>query len=463
MLGGWRAKLREAEQAFRRGELDEASRMLTEAQLREFLPAQRLLAKVAGQMAARGEARMIRGESMAGWRDLESAAHFGADPIGVAKLREKMIAQLLEEVEQYVTAGDYRAALARLQELERRGATSTDTRRWRQVAEKMALAQRLARRGRFTEAEQELAVAVQLSGGLRILNAWTTEFNANAGQLRELSAKLHQALSSGNWQSVLEHADAILEIAPDDRPARDARAKAWEAVGMRLAETIPPGGDRNRVVGGASGENMSDSDHGLSQSQSGASFVLWVDAVGGYLVCLGDEVTLGQPGAGQRPDVALLADLSRLHARIRRDGEGYLLEPVRTTKLSGQVVHDIAPLADGALIELGAAVRLRFCKQHALSETARLEFVSRHRTQPPVDGVLLMADSCVLGPSPTSNIVCPEWTHEVVIYRQGGELYCRAPGTFQVDGIERHGRAAISTSAHVSGPDFSFTLEPIRS
>ena len=38
--------------------------------------------------------------------------------------------------------------------------------------------------------------------------------------------------------------------------------------------------------------------------------MLWVDAVGSYLVCLGDEVVLGQPAAdGAAPEVPILGDL----------------------------------------------------------------------------------------------------------------------------------------------------------
>lgn len=454
---GWRGKLRAAEQAYRSGQLEEASRLLCESDLREFLPARRLLAKVAGQMAQRGEARLVEGESLAGWRDLEAAARCGADPAALAKLKDKMLSQLLVEVEQYVAAGDYRAALARLDELERRRATSAATRRWRQTAERMAAAQRLARRGRFSEAEHEISIAIELSGGLKVLDGWLADYRANAKQLRELSAQLHHALAAEEWQRVLENADAILEFAPDDRPARDARQRAWQAVGMRLTDSTNHSDRPFRLVNGES----ADSRHALRERERGQRFVLWVDAVGGYLVCLGDEVTIGQPGAGEAPDVALLADLSRLHARIHRDGEGYLLDPVRTTRLDGRVVTELTPLADGAVLEFGSAVRLKFHKRHALSSSARLEFKSRHRTQPPVDGVVLMADSCVLGPSSRSNIVCPEWSREVVIYRQGDELWCRAPGAFLVDGVEHEDRARVTASSSVSGPDFSFTLEAL--
>ncbi len=156
--------------------------------------------------------------------------------------------------------------------------------------------------------------------------------------------------------------------------------------------------------------------------------MLWVDSVGGYLVCLRDEVTLGQPAGGTSPDVPIMGDLSRRQAIIRRQGESYSIEAVREVRLDGKPIKGTAPLWDGSLIELGQAVRLRFRRPHPLSATARLEFVSRHRTQPSTDAVLLMAESCILGRSSSSHVVAPGWQDEVVLFRQGSELAWRSCG-----------------------------------
>ncbi len=66
-------------------------------------------------------------------------------------------------------------------------------------------------------------------------------------------------------------------------------------------------------------------------------FLMWVDAVGGFWVCLGDQITLGQPAVEGRADVPILGDLSKRHARIRRDGEGYLIEAFRPVYVDGQL------------------------------------------------------------------------------------------------------------------------------
>src|SRR5262249_54660246 len=107
--------------------------------------------------------------------------------------------------------------------------------------------------------------------------------------------------------------------------------------------------------------------------------MLWVDAVGSYLVCLNAEVALGQPAAqGAGPDVPILGDLSRRHAVIRREGEAYSIEAIRPVRVEGRAIERIVPLTDGSTIELSDSVRLRFRRPHPLSATALLEFTSRH-------------------------------------------------------------------------------------
>jgi hypothetical protein len=188
-------------------------------------------------------------------------------------------------------------------------------------------------------------------------------------------------------------------------------------------------------------------------------FFLWVDAVGGYWVCLGDTVVIGRPAAGGDADVPILGDLSKRHALVRRDGEGYLIEALRTVRVEGKPVSGVAELRHGNLVQLGPGVKLAFRRPHALSATARLDFVSHHGTQPSVDAVILMADSLVLGPRADSHIVCPHWRGEVVLYRQENQLYCRASGLLEIDGSQQKGPAKLSANSRVVGDWFSLSLE----
>lgn len=190
--------------------------------------------------------------------------------------------------------------------------------------------------------------------------------------------------------------------------------------------------------------------------------LLWVDAVGGFLVCLDDCVTLGQPSSGDQLAIPIMADLSRRHAVIRRDGGAYVLDPVQRTRVNGRDIQAPFILSDNELIEIGDNVRLRFTKPHALSATARLTIESHHKTQPSADAVLLMADSCVLGPNRHCHVRCREWERDVVIYRQGDKLLCRAGEQILRDGIVAAGECEIQSGARVEGEDFAFTWETVE-
>jgi hypothetical protein len=198
-----------------------------------------------------------------------------------------------------------------------------------------------------------------------------------------------------------------------------------------------------------------------SPSMKAGGFLMWVDAVGGYWVCLRDQITLGQPAVGGTADVPILGDISKRHAKIRRDGEGYLIEAYRPVYVDGRLVDKVRSLVNGQTVRLGDSVELVFRRPHALSATARLDFVSGHRTQPSVDAVLLMADSCLLGPMSQCHVVCHDWPSEVVLFRHNGRLFCRTAGSLEIDGITAKGRGPITTHSRIEGKGFSLTLEEL--
>ena len=224
-------------------------------------------------------------------------------------------------------------------------------------------------------------------------------------------------------------------------------------------------------------------------------FNLWVDAVGGYLVCLGDHVTIGQspaagrssPGggnnsagptgatgaagatgvsgvvgsAGRGPDIEILAPISRHHATLHRSAEGYVLEPLNPVSRNGKPMREAEGLVDGDELEIGAGVKLRFRQPHPLSLSAVLEFTSRRQTRSAIDAAVLMADSLVLGPRTHSHIVCRNWRDEAVLFRRPGGLACRAAGNWRVDGHLANGPSAIDGNSRVAGEDFSFSIESV--
>lgn len=226
---------------------------------------------------------------------------------------------------------------------------------------------------------------------------------------------------------------------------------------------------RMTVARADSEETPSVADVPLEYDRRGQRHLIWIDGVGGYLACLANEVVIGQSGPVSNdpdgPDIALQADLSRRHARIKRSEGQYVFSSRGAAKIDGRTVEDPVMLEDGAVIELGDSVRLRFDRPHALSATARLTVTSGHRTLPACDGVLLMAESCVLGPQPHSHVRCPKWRQEVLLYQGKGGLMGRsgAPLTVTTPGATptevADAAIPIPTGTRLEADQVSVTVE----
>lgn len=468
----WRVQVRQVEEALTQGRLEEAGQLLDQGALSEFLPAQRLRERLAQEVVARGREKLRLGATLAGWQDWELAARYGAAVEPLGQLERELIARTLDEIRGLLTADDPPAARRLADELLRRDNPPREARHLAAVAAKADQAKDWAARGEFARAEQLLAEAAALEPGLPALDRRRGEYHDRGQQHRRLSRELHERQGHEQWSQALAVADEILALAPDDVPAREARRRAWQAVGTHLGDTparppgavTPVGSPRSPRAPAAARDLVRavGEDHTVSATAPRPPrFLLWVDAVGGYLVCPASDVVLGQAVPGHRVDVPLLGDLSARQAIIHRGDEGYWIEPCRPIRVGGQPTTGPTLLADGAVIELGSGVALRFRQPHPLSASARLELVSRHRTQPPVDGVLLMAESLVLGPSRQAHVECRDWTREAVLFTEGGELRMRTTGPWEVDGRPAESPAALTLASRVAGEDFSLTLEQL--
>ena len=190
-------------------------------------------------------------------------------------------------------------------------------------------------------------------------------------------------------------------------------------------------------------------------------FLLWIDAVGGYLVCAKDRVTLGRAAPESTVDIPIQADIARHHTAIERQGDCYLIHPAPELFVQGKAADQPRFLRHGDVIQLGTNVALRFHQPHALSATARLEWASHHRTRPATDGVVLFAESCVLGPASSAHIPCRRWRDDVILYRCEHDLCVRSATPYEIDGSSAKGRSRLKESSRVVGRDFSFCLEEL--
>jgi hypothetical protein len=191
--------------------------------------------------------------------------------------------------------------------------------------------------------------------------------------------------------------------------------------------------------------------------------LLWIDGVGCWLVCLKDRISIGGPTfpgtRGAAADIRLLADLSRLHAVFGRSGESYVLEANGLAAVSGRKLEQPALLRDGDIVELGAAVKLRFRQPSGLSPTARLEFFSDHRPARRIDGIILLDELCLLGPGPDCHVPCPEWEQTVVMFRRHGKLWCKSSEELYVNGGRAAGDSPVRDGTVVTGKELRFRAE----
>jgi tetratricopeptide (TPR) repeat protein len=471
MFAQWRFKLKEAESALQQGRLEDAANVLQQDDLRTYLPVQHMLAQIAVAVGKRGAERAQRGEFDAAWRDLELAKTWAGETSEYQAAKRAVVDAALAEVVHYLAAEDAAGAQQRIDSLARRQVKGVSLDSLREVARRLQSAIKMRERGLFVEAIEQLQAAVALRPDVTALEEVLKRTRDAAEQSRQVQEQLHIALAASDWTQTLTLAEQLLQLAPQCRLARNARRQAWAEVGGKLGDSRVA----RETQPWSSAAHCANAEVDIVQGR-GPRFLLWVDAVGGYLVCLADEIVIGQAHPGNQVDVPIQADIRRRHVSIRRQGEGYVVDPIglrdvgdgpaamrqARVRIDGKDIRTPALLNDGDELELGEGVKLRFRKPHALSASARLEILSSHRTSPFADAVLLMAESAVLGPKWQNHVICRDWQGDVVLYRQEENLFCRAMQSLEIDGQLQEGRGRLNVRSRVVGSDFSLSLEPVE-
>jgi hypothetical protein len=111
-------------------------------------------------------------------------------------------------------------------------------------------------------------------------------------------------------------------------------------------------------------------------------------------------------------------------------------------------------------LELAAGVRLRFRLPSVLSATAVIDFLSDHRPDRSIDGVILMEQTCLLGPARDNHVLCSDWSETVLLYRKADGFWCKSQSQIAIDGRWTQGGGLVKPGSCVSGNEFRFRLEP---
>jgi len=491
MLGHWRLVLKQAEESAKAGRFDEALELAARPDVADHRQAVQARGKWALALVERASRRASAADVEGALDDLDVAERYGAAPDVLAATRLRLAEQLTEEIRSDLEAGEPDRVVDRIDALARRKVASPALRRLREAAEAWRAALAESRRGEFGRAFDALERAERLAG--ETVKAAIASARRSLEERRTAAApkvdRFYRAFAAEpqDWAAILAVAEDVLQDMPDHPAARDARVRAWQRIGAVNPDATsgprPPSSAGAPPVKLAANREIVFLDETAAEARSPAArtaaaaspepkprskyggpdgrFLLWADAIGGYLVCLDDRVTIGRAGPDSSAEIALLGDLARRHAAILRQGENYLIESSAPTFVNGRRVGS-APLRDGDVIRLGSTVELEFRRPSPVTSTATLRLLSRHRPPMAVDGMILMAQSCLIGRTRQCHIPAPRLEQPVVLFRQADALWCRCPGGFQVDDRPALSRARLTTRSNVQGEGFSFSLEPLE-
>lgn len=192
-------------------------------------------------------------------------------------------------------------------------------------------------------------------------------------------------------------------------------------------------------------------------------YMLWIDGVGAWQLCVGTQFLIGGPTQEESSaDICLMANLSRRHASLMRNGEDWFIHPQQSTVVSGRAVTGPTLLRTGDEICLAERVRLGFRIPSVLAGSALIDFESHHRPAQSVNGIILMTDSILLGPRKDHHVCCLDWPDMVVIYSQDGKLRCRSKLALHVNATRVRDSAVLTDGAIVTGDDFRFRIEKLK-
>ncbi|MGF1582002.1 MAG: FHA domain-containing protein [Gemmataceae bacterium] len=452
MLGdGWLI-FKQAHDLLEHGRIDEATELLNDPQLKNHRRANEMLRQVVRSHVLFGERLLRNDDTFGAWKHLLKAEAVGLPDKTLDDFRRTLVRLGLAEIRALLEAGEPDRALAAIQFLREKAVHQPELDPLEQGVRDWVLAKEQAEYGEFAQALQTLArVRKLLPTSGRAIRELTEALQHRQTKFAPAILELFAAAEDQHWRMVLELSEALLVEAPQHPEVRKLRSRAWKAL---EPATIAYAGPEHQAIG----RTMPPPRPTRPQQ-----YALWVDGVGGYLLCLENRVTLGQGGVDANVSIPIYADISRLHAAIERDEEGYALEAFRDVTINNNPVERDS-LSSGDRIQLGTSCQMLFRQNVPISSSAVLTLTSGHRFAHAVDGVILMTETLLLGGAEKSHISLPNANRPIILYRvaQGKGIFgigMRHSGNFQLNGCLMKDRAVLDPGSRVVGENFSLTLE----
>lgn len=182
----------------------------------------------------------------------------------------------------------------------------------------------------------------------------------------------------------------------------------------------------------------------------------WIDEVGGFLTVLKPEIRIGQAG-DKRNDVGIMADISSHHADVTRGESGLRLVAHAPTSVNGKEGTSFL-LRDRDQIMM-RTVQMTCYQPVPWSPTSRLVIGGRHRLPLAMDAVLMMGQTCILGPKADAHIPT-DWECSVYVTWHRDSYWVRCAEELTVDGQAVGTFAPLTPTSEVTLPWGTFRWEP---
>ncbi len=462
----WRSKFRKVTEQIEAGKLSEASALFLQTHLYEFSGGAELAGRLANQLLARARCKASADDFLAAWQDLNHADRMfelanSACPPQLLQQRQQLLELAIESAESHLASGRPVQALRIVADLKRQRILDSRADQIESLANRIHHAELLVGQGQWANAQQLLEKVVAQRPDLVWVQSRKLAISQQSATVGGLKDQLQSALQESHWTTARKVSTQLLDISPHYQLAADALRRSLER--KQTSPKVEPAASEVPSLRDTSAGKLSETDAKLFRAARTKMnrVMLWVDGVGGFLLCLDPQVTLGRalPDAGI--EVPIIGDLRRRHLRITRSGNDYLATALADVSIAGKSIGDPHLLQNNQQLTLGSTVAVKFCMPHPLSASARLDVSSRHRTQPWSDAIILVADTIILGPGKTSHIVCPEMEREMILSWSQNGWMARFGGNIEVDGRVSSNQAELTEHCRISGDGFSMTLETV--
>lgn len=497
---------RYAARALKDGNLFAAVQFARREPLDSTISGRRILKRLTGALISCSTDERACGNFARAWDAITAASDvaMALDRDRISKEKNTLVELTIEAADELLTNARVVSATRLVRELRNRAIRDWRAERIEETGELIEKAENARAKGNFEKAIELLSQAHELRPDLTFIQQRIAGCQLHARQLHKLTGQLKKALLHSNRLEVERICREMLVLAPGFQLAVDAYRRMATVPASRRRRQSQPVQNQSLLLScptPPAGHHMSNNvdsrypDSRSHESQSGDAglrdfdgpdagdgedgnfvtiadatagkmeanlqpFMIWIDAVGGFLVCPGSSNIIGQAVPNANIQIPLTGDLQRRHVRIESVDGAHLIHPLGQVSIDERDVTESVALCDGQSISLGHGPQLQFKKTHPLSSTAFLDFTSRHRTQPWSDGVLLASGPIMLGPDPKCHVVCPKWPATLMLFHRDGKWLARCAGKLEIDSVIYEGEGPLELTSRIQTENFSMTLEP---